>query len=158
MKTMRYSLLILLLSSTLMVSAQDKRPMKENVEAMKIGFITERLQLTPEEAQKFWPVYNQYTDETDKLRMSRHKNMKEARENMEEMSEADAEKFVDNELAMRQEELDILKKYHPQFKKVLSSKKVARLYRTEEDFKRKLLEMLQDRKDGKKPGMDHRRP
>ncbi len=134
---------------SLTVNAQDKRPERENVEAMKIGFLTDRLDLTPEEAQKFWPVYNQYSDEMEKLRKSRRLNLMEARQNMDEMSDSEAEKFVDSELKFRQDELDIMKKYHPRFKTILVPKQVARLYKAEEDFKRRLLEMLKDRPDGR---------
>jgi len=137
------------------VNAQDKRPERENVEAMKIGFLTDRLDLSPEEARKFWPVYNQYSDEMEKLRKSRRLILMEARQNMEEMSDAEAEKFVDSELKFRQDELDIMNKYHPRFKSILIPRKVAKLYKAEEDFKRKLLEMLKDRNDGrggKRPG------
>lgn len=159
MKQLKNTFLILLLLTGINMQGQNRRPIRENVEAMKIGFLTDRLQLSPEEAQKFWPVYNQYTAELDKLRLSRHKNMKEAKEIMDEMTDANAEKFVDDEMAFRQEELDIQKKYHPQFKKVLSAKKVAKLYRSEEDFKRKLLEMLKERKaDGNSPGPNRRKP
>ncbi len=152
MKNVKRILLIIILLSAGFVNGQPPRQTKENVEAMKIGFITERLQLSPQEAQTFWPVYNQYHNELDKLRSSRREIMRDARENKDEMSDADAEKFVDGEIAFRQNELDILKKYHPQFKKILSAKQVAKLYRAEEDFKRRLLEKLQEKKDGQGPG------
>ncbi len=158
MKKSLSAIILLLFVNSLIAHGQNKRPMRENVESMKIGFLTDKLQLTPEEAQKFWPVYNQYTEELDKLRASRRQNMKDARENMDEMTDKEAEQFVDNELVMRQDELDIQKKYHPKFKAVLSAKKVAKLYRAEEDFKRKLLEMIQNKQDGKRPGQDRRRP
>jgi len=157
MKKIIFSLIAILLFTTLLSSAQNKRPVRENVEAMKIGFITDRLDLSPEEAQKFWPIYNQYSSELDKMRKSRRENMKDARENMDEMTDAEAEKFIDDEILLRQEELDIQKKYHPQFKKVLSVKKVAKLYRSEEDFKRRLLEMLQNKRENRQPGIDKER-
>ncbi len=158
MKKSLSAIILLLFASSLFAQGQNKRPIRENVESMKIGFLTDKLQLTPEEAQKFWPVYNQYTEELDKLRASRRQNMKDARENMDEMTDKEAEQFVDNELVMRQDELDIQKKYHPKFKAVLSAKNVAKLYRAEEDFKRKLLEMIQNKQDGKRPGQGRRRP
>ncbi|TAH42937.1 MAG: hypothetical protein EYC69_03680 [Bacteroidetes bacterium] len=158
MKKSLSAIIILLFASSIFVQGQNKRPIRENVEAMKIGFLTDKLQLSPEEAQKFWPVYNQYNEELDKLRASRRQHMKDAKENMEEMTDKEAEQFVDNELVLRQDELDIQKKYHPKFKAVLSAKKVAKLYRAEEDFKRKLLEMIQNKQDGKRPGQDRRRP
>jgi hypothetical protein len=75
-----------------------------------------------------------------------------AREDMDSMSDAEIEKTVDSEIAFRQAELDIIKKYHPQFKKVLPIRKVGRLYRAEEEFKRELLRKLQDKKDDRRPG------
>ncbi len=150
MKKVKNNILFLLIFCTVAVAAQDKRPAKERVEAMKIGFLTDRLNLTTEEAKTFWPVYNQYSDELEILRKGRRDNIINARENFDEMSDAELEKTVDSEITFRQQELEIVKKYHPQFKKILPIKKVAKLYKAEEDFKRKLLDMLQDRRDGQK--------
>jgi hypothetical protein len=126
----------------------DKRPpVKERMDAMKIGFITNRLNLTSEEAKVFWPVYNKYSDELEQLRKNRRENLIDAKQKMDEMSDAEIEKAVDNEIIFRQNELEILKKYHPQFKKILPIRKVGQLYKAEEEFKRKLLEMIQDRRD-----------
>jgi hypothetical protein len=128
---------------------KPEKPVRERVEAMKIGFLTKRLDLTPEEAKAFWPVYNKFSDELEALRKSHRESIAAARENFDEKSDKEVEKLVDNEIAFRQSELDILKKYHPQFKQILPIKKVAKLYRAEEEFKRKLLEMLQEKKENK---------
>lgn len=124
---------------------------KERIEAMKVGFITDRLQLTPSEAQAFWPVYNQYQDDLEKLRKSRKENLVNAG-SVDDMSDAEVEKMVDQEMAFRQSELDLQKKYHPQFKKVLPIKKVAKMYKAEDDFRRELLNQLQSQRDGDKKG------
>ncbi len=68
------------------------------------------------------------------------------------MSDAEVEKMVDQEMAFRQSELDLQKKYHPQFKKVLPIKKVAKMYKAEDDFRRELLNQLQSQRDGDKKG------
>lgn len=138
---------LLLLAFT--VSAQPPEGNRERVEAMKIGFLTERLDLSPEEARTFWPIYNKYQDELETLRKGRRNNLIDARQNFDEMSDSDVAKTVDAELQFRQSELDIVRKYDPQFRKVLPIKKVARLYKAEEAFKRKLLEMLQERREGR---------
>ncbi|QQR95672.1 MAG: hypothetical protein IPJ93_02755 [Bacteroidota bacterium] len=65
------------------------------------------------------------------------------------MSDKEVEKVVDDEIVFRQSELDIIKKYHAQFKQVLPIKKVARLYQAEEDFKKELLRQLKDRRDAR---------
>jgi hypothetical protein len=117
----------------------------EKLEALKIGFLTERLNLTPEEAKVFWPVYNQFQDELEKVRRQRKEALRNAREDFATMSESDLEKLVDNEIIFRQQELDIIKKFHPQFKQVLPVRKVAMLYKAEEDFKRKVIEWLKEK-------------
>jgi hypothetical protein len=152
MKNVKSKLLIALIACSIAATAQENHPARERVEAMKIGFITDRLNLTSEEAKVFWPVYNQYSDELEKLRKGRRDNIINARDNFDEMSDAELEKAVDSELAFRQNEVDIIKKYHPQFKKVLPIKKVAKLYKAEEDFKRKLLDILQERRGDRKGG------
>jgi hypothetical protein len=144
------SMLILLLAFSAAAVAQKEHPMRDKVEAFKVGFITDRLNLTPEEAKTFWPVYNKYQDELEVLRKSRRENLVNAKMNFDEMTDKDIEKVIDNELSSRQSELDLLKKYHPQFKQVLPIRKVAKLYRAEEDFKRKLLDMIQERKEEKR--------
>jgi len=140
----------------------QQKPARERVEAMKVGFLTQRLNLTPEEAKVFWPVYNKYQDELETLRKSRRENLVNAKMNFDEMSEKDVEKAVDSELGFRQNELDLLKKYHGQFKQVLPIKKVAKLYRAEEDFKRELLDRIKenrmDRQDMKRDRMDRKKP
>ena len=133
----------------------SQRPSREQVETMKIGFLTQRLNLTTEEAKVFWPVYTKYQDELETLRKSRRENLGNPKQ-FEERTDKEIEKAVDSELGFRQSELDLLKKYHGQFKQVLPIKKVAMLYRAEEDFKRELLDRLKEKRQDKQ-GMKHER-
>lgn len=150
MKTIKSILLIslLLIGAAGFSQAPDGKAeeRKEDIEAMKIGFLTKRLSLTPDEAKSFWPVYNQFHDELENLRKARRKEVRDAKIDVSDMSDKDVEKVVDNEIVFRQHELDIMKKYHSQFKQVLPIKKVAVLYRTEEDFKRELLQRIGDKR------------
>ena len=64
------ALTILLSVPSWMLYAQENQPapaspQKEKIEALKMGYISKELDLSPEEAQKFWPVYNQYQKELD---------------------------------------------------------------------------------------------
>ena len=146
---MKKILTLLILISGFYAQAQNRKPVKERVDAMKIGFITDRLNLSPEEAKTFWPVYNKYSDELEMLRKGRRENLINKRDSFDQMSDSEIEKTVDNEITFRQNELEIIKKYHPQFKKILPIAKVAKLYRAEEDFKRKLLELIKERRGGR---------
>lgn len=123
---------------------------KENIESMKIAFITQKLDLTPAEAQQFWPVYNQYSDKTQELRKKRKQDHRETKQDFDLLSDKEVEQAVDNEIISRQRELDLQKEYHVKFKTVLPIKKVAKLYAAEDQFKIVLLDKLKDR--NRKPG------
>jgi Spy/CpxP family protein refolding chaperone len=124
---------------------------REDIQAMKVGFLTQRLDLTPEEAQAFWPVYNDYQEERDKIKSAMRSARKAMRENPEDRSDAELAKMVDNEIAYKQQDLDLLKKYHSEFKRVLPIRKVAMLYGSEEEFKRELLKRLQEKNRAERP-------
>jgi len=124
------------------VNAQPAQK-KEKVEAMKVGFITNQLNLTPEEAQSFWPVYNQYEEKLQTLRQTRKMEHKEATQSFDTMSDKEIEVLVENEMGFKQKELEIQKEYHAKFKSVLPIRKVAKLYRAEEMFKRELIKKIQ---------------
>ncbi len=151
MKTQKIFITSLLLMWAAVTFAQpgnaNRGEKREQLESMKIAFLTKKLSLTPEEAQTFWPVYNSYSDELEKLRENRRKDVKDARDQFDAMDDKDVEKLVDGEIVFRQSELDILKKYNAQFKKSLPIKKVAKLYRAEDDFKRELIQKIQERRD-----------
>lgn len=127
---------------------------REEIETMKIGFLTRRLSLSADEAKVFWPVYNQYSDELRELRENHRSRMRSAKD--DEVTKEDWDKLADAEIQFRQQELDIIKKYHVQFKKILPARKVAALYRSEEEFKRELIEKIREgRRGGPPPGHRH---
>lgn len=139
MKT--FVLFILLSLGSINLQAQQRR---ENIEAMRVAYITREVSLSPEEAQRFWPVYNQYQNEIETLRKDRRQKIQAAKINRANLSDKDYEVLVDNEMAFKQKELDIERKYNSKFKEVLPIEKVARLYKAQESFKVELLRKLKD--------------
>jgi Spy/CpxP family protein refolding chaperone len=129
----------------------NKGERKEKVEAMKIAYLTNQLDLTPAEAQQFWPVFNEYETKIQAIRQSRRKDKKEGSDNLDQLTDKEVEALIDSEVGFRQKELDVLKEYHAKFKAVLPIRKVAKLYRAQEDFKRELLKKIQERKGEKRP-------
>lgn len=125
--------------------AQGPANRKEKIEALKVAYITKKLNLTPEEAQKFWPVYNKYQAEMEKLRKDFKGEMSEELLNLEQLSTADADKALNDMLTFKSNELELTKKYTAEFKKVLSSQKVVKLFVAEQEFKKELLRMLKER-------------
>lgn len=130
--------LILCMSLTINTFAQQY---KNKIEAQRVAFITQRLNLTPEEAQGFWPIFNQYNDKLKQIRFS-FKNVKFK----DEMSDVEAEKIILSEFDKESKELELKKEYYQKLKKVISDGKIARLYKADRDFKTLLLERIQDKR------------
>ena len=114
----------------------------ERVKALKVAFITKALNLTSEEAEKFWPIYNEYSDKRDVVRQQLAENRKKVKEQSETLTPEELMILADQEMTLRQQDLDLQKEMHEKLKKVLPAKKLALLYVAEEDFKKELLKML----------------
>jgi hypothetical protein len=116
---------------------------EDKILALKMAFFTQKLDLSSEEAQRFWPIYNAFQNELKQLRKTRKNLLQDVSENYETMTDKEIEALLDDELNLSQKEIDLRKRFHPQFKSVLSIRKVALLYKAEEQFKRRLLEEIQ---------------
>lgn len=124
--------------------AQENR--REEIESFRIAYFTKQLNLTSEEAKKFWPVYNEMQAEIQKIQKERRNRHRDLRDSKDNLSDAELEKSIQDEMASRQKELDIEKKYHERYKQILSMKKLAVYYRAQEGFKRELIRKLQDKR------------
>jgi len=126
---------------------QGKRPTKEKIKALKIAHITNKLDLSSEEAQKFWPIYNKFEAKMEGFHKERR--MESEKHKIEgKLSDKELEVLVDNHLVMEQKELDVKKTYHTKFKAILPIQKIAKLYRAESSFKRNLLKKMRVKKGG----------
>lgn len=128
----------------------EKMP-EEKIKALKIAFLTNRLSLTPEEAQAFWPVYNEYQDrkmEVHKAQMTLGKTLKTK---FEQLSDAEMNKLLDEHIVLKQKETDLEIDYLQRFRKILPVKKIAMLQKAERDFK---LEVLNEYKNRCAPTSD----
>lgn len=120
-----------------------------DIDAIRVGYITRKLNLTTDEAKVFWPVYDGYREELKSVREEQRNTAKSTRENFDTMSDKEVESSIENMLANRRRELDITLKYHEEFKKVLPIRKIAKLYKAEMEFTQLLLDRLQG---GGRPG------
>mgnify|MGYP001156991260 CR=1 FL=1 len=158
-ETMKIKILIIALLCPIFMIAQppiSKKKM-EQIESQKIAFISTELDLSPEEAQVFWPVYNQYSKELKTFHDNRREGPKKINKNLSDLSDAELEKILDDMIDgfanMQMQEIKIKRKYHIEFKKVLSIQKLALLYKSERKFKGKLLRRLKEgrnKREGKR--------
>ena len=130
---------VLALLSFSNIQAQPKKGgWQEKMMSEKIAFITMELQLTPEEAQVFWPVYNQISQKNKETQKAMNKAYRTMVKAMEEGSVSDKElnALLDDYLAALQAYKESGKGDVDQYRKVLPAKKVAKLYVAEENFRR----------------------
>lgn len=150
MKRLNATLLgLLMIVAPLLASAQ---PGHDRIRSLKIAFITEKVDLTPDEATKFWPVYNAHQDKMQALRKDMRMERMEARNNWDDMSDKEVESMIDGLLDTREKEVQLEKEFHTQVKKILPIRKVAKLYRAEHEFRTMIIEKLRDRRQGGGPG------
>lgn len=123
----------------------------KEIKAQKSAFITTKLALTPEEAQQFWPIYNEYDDKQDALRKEMRELLKGARED-QAMTEAEASQLLEKGLQHRQKEIDLEKSYQERFKKSIGAVKTVRLRKAEHDFNREVLRKFRDRMEDRRGG------
>lgn len=131
--------------------SQREMSKREMIRAQKVAHLTTWMKLTPEEAEKFWPVYNQMDEELQAAKKERRQNQKQYRDSFKEMSEAELEKLLDQEFVGRQAELDIRKKYHTKFKDLIGVHKTARLYKSEREFNTQLVKGVRAKALGDRP-------
>ena len=108
--------------------AQDNQPgddlaRQERIKALYVAYVTQQLQLTPDEAQRFWPVHTQFETELKGV----NKDLPE--------------------LPKQQAFLDIKKKYQDNFVKIVGVNRCERFFRMSDEFKRKLRERVQKQRN-----------
>jgi hypothetical protein len=146
---MKKILLILFLSTGLSLLAQqtddNEETKHEKIEVLKIGFITEKLALTSKEAELFWPIYNKFEQEIKTVRR-KQRELTKAFKLKAKPTEQEADKYINEQLLLKQIEIDAIKKYIPEFKKILPTVKVAKLLSIEQEFKIQLLKKIKDKR------------
>ncbi|GAB3532684.1 hypothetical protein GCM10027443_16850 [Pontibacter brevis] len=114
------------------------------MEAAKIAFLTDKMGLTTEQSQKFWPLYNEYEAKRRQLMKSYRHGY---RHNVEALSEQEAQARIDNMFSTREKELELEKEYAAKYQRVISTKQLIKLYRGEREFTKMLLKRLDHKKE-----------
>jgi len=121
----------LLLGSVSLAFAQDNQTgddisKQERIKALYVAYVSQQLNFTPEEAQKFWPVHTQFENDLKAVKS--------------ELSELDKQ----------QARLDIKKRYQENFTRIIGANRCERFFRMDGEFKRKLIDKVQ-RTDQQRP-------
>ncbi len=118
----------------------------EKFRAEKVSFLTTNLELSPAEAQKFWPVYNQLEKERWEAQKFRREMEEKVQDAQESMSENSIKKLTREFAGSLQKEADLLVDYNEKFLEILPAGKVLRLYKAENEFRMYMIKKFRDRK------------
>jgi Spy/CpxP family protein refolding chaperone len=129
------------------------RPRMERLENARIAYITDKISLTPEQAQRFWPLFNEFTAKRRDLRRQTKVGLRN--QDFSAMSDKDIRTALDEQFKLRQSEINLEKEYVEKFQKVISLRQVAQLLQAERDFTKELIQRLDNgRADGPPRGQD----
>ncbi len=118
----------------------------EQFKSQKIAFITEKLNLTPKEAQEFWPVYNLFENERMEIQKKRRElEQKTWNENVK-MTDQEIIRTTRSIAATFTKEAQLSESYNEKFLKILPPQKVLQLYRAESQFRAHMFEQFRKRR------------
>lgn len=142
---------ILLFFVTISFYGQDGRNFREKkdqIKSMKIAFITNELSLTPEEATKFWPLFNSFEEKQNEIRREKMKNYLDRIDDdaIDKLSEKEAGNLLAQMENTEEELFQLRKKFVANLKGVISPIKILKLKKAEENFNRKLLQQYRDKR------------
>ncbi len=143
----RVLLIVVVLIAALSSWAQKPAPnsnTRSKLEAARIAMITERLSLSPSQAEKFWPLYNQFAQERrtmQKQALQTRKGM-----DMQNLTEEQSKTLVKAHQQFKQDKLDLENKYATKINNVISARQMVALKKAEDDFRQMILNRLEMRK------------
>ena len=134
------AVLLLVLATAAQAQGGGRRGQRlVQLENAKIAFITNRVALTQDQAQKFWPLYNEFSDRRRDLNRSGRLLRRDV---SEALSDPQIREKITQSFALRQQELNLEKEYFEKFQKVISLRQVAQLFAAERDFTREVIKRV----------------
>ena len=136
---MKKILIVPLLFFMVSAFAQSPEAMKK-IQSAKIALITERLNLTPEQAEKFWPVYREFSNRNREIR----KEFTQARRTFDPNSATEEENKRMLEMAntVKQQQLNLEQEYSKRMLKVITSRQLNNLRKAENDFNEMIIRRI----------------
>ena len=124
---------------------------REQIKALKIAFFTERLGLSAQEAEVFWPLYNDHEKQKESLREEQRKAIGPRSNDLDAISEADARKALKRYLELEEQEEELDKAFYEKISSEFSAVRTLKLFQAEQDFRRRLLQEYRKRRGEEKP-------
>lgn len=152
MQKIKFTIALLLTSIALLTYGGGKGQGKfdyDKFKAEKIAFFTDAMELTPEEAAVFWPVYNEYEKKKWELSKERRAMDRQLENGIDKMSDEECVEFARKFSSFPQKDADLNKEYNEKFLQVLPPNKVVLLYITEMNFRDRMLRKYREKEHDK---------
>ena len=117
---------------------RGQQPLRERVEAQRVAFLTQRMDLSPEESAAFWPLYNEYRREQEKLRKQIETNKEAVMQMTDDEVNQLLNQIIDNEYL----QIDMRKKDIEKFKMAIPPRKILMIAPLEKAFNREILKKI----------------
>jgi hypothetical protein len=144
-ETIKRGLLILIFVLMIpLIRLKAQNPNLEKFSTYKIGFLTKKLNLTSQEAEKFWPVYNDYQKQKIFIQREKIILMRDFNQNESILDDSQLTEIGDKLIKYISEESSLAVTFHKKLKEVLPPAKVIRYYQAENQYKIQLLNQLQE--------------
>jgi hypothetical protein len=146
-KQLVFTILAAFLTFTSVHAQPHKKAINEKLEkyrAEKISFLTSKLDLTPAEAQEFWPVYNQLEKERWEAQKMRREMEEKIRLAEDDMTKTEITRLTREYAGSLQKEANMLVEYNEKFLKILPPEKVLNLYKSENEFRMYMIKKFRD--------------
>ena len=117
----------------------------DRIESLRVAFLTEKLELTSEESQNFWPIYREMTSEIKSIR----EQGKKPKGEIESLTDKEAEAMILQHFEIQEKVLDLKKEYFKKLRTAIPPRKIAMLEPLEKRFKQRLLNRVRKGKRGR---------
>jgi LTXXQ motif family protein len=135
---------LVLTGFTTLAQNKNQQDARAKLEAARIALITERLGLTPEQAQQFWPIYNEYAEQRRMIQQE----YRQARNglDMKNLTEEQSRALVKARMEGKQRQLNLETKYSDRLMNVINTRQLMALKKAEDDFRAMIIRRIEQRK------------
>ena len=143
MKTLKIYLLVLLMIAGITTASAQRQDNYQLLQQKRVEFLISKMNLSVEESQKFWPLFNEYYEKRQELSIKNREQFGD-HEHLSQGTEEDYLKALNGLFDYKIKQAQLVETYYKKYLEILSAEKVYQLYRYEEEFNKALLQQLKD--------------
>ena len=143
MKKLLIIVFVFVFAATIAQAQNNNRSAQEKLEAARIALITERLSLSPQQAQTFWPLYNEYAEQRRQIQ----REYRSSRQGLDinSLTEDQQRSLIKGRMEEKQRQLNLENQYAEQLMGVINARQMMSLKKAEDDFRSMIIRRIEQR-------------